>query len=161
MEVIHCRGGRSVLILGTTVVASRVGSSREAVELIRRAQHGVLGQCFEVLQPFRAPAGGLGAKSFTNRSAWTRRIVRHFLTWWQRRGRAPGRGSLCASLFTAFLRNSTIVIAPASLIHSVIRWARVPAPSQARAIGGKPHFRGLSSSDLDPQQLERGSPLIK
>ena len=46
-----------------------VGSSREAVELIRRAQHGVLSQCRKFMQPFRAPGEDLSSKTCTNRSA--------------------------------------------------------------------------------------------
>ena len=64
--------GTSVLWAGTTVVPRRVRSSREAVELIRRAQHGVLSQGRKFMQPFRAPAEELGAKPCTSRSALMR-----------------------------------------------------------------------------------------
>ena len=61
--------GTSVLPKGTTVVPRRVGSSREAVELIRRAQHGVLGQGRKFMPPFRVPGEDLSSKTCTSRSA--------------------------------------------------------------------------------------------
>ena len=64
--------GTSALPKGTTVVPRRVGSSREAVELIRRAQHGVLGQGRKFAKPFRAPAEELSTETCTSRSALTR-----------------------------------------------------------------------------------------
>ena len=46
-----------------------VGSSREAVELIRRAQHGVLSQGRKFMPPFRVPGEDLSSKTCTSRSA--------------------------------------------------------------------------------------------
>ena len=59
----------SVLLTGTTLVPHRIRSSREAVELIRRAQHGVESQCRKFMQPFRAPGEDLSTKTCTSRSA--------------------------------------------------------------------------------------------